>query len=206
MENTSKKKVEIKDLKKTYSQETSQPLRTLAEIKKVRHLIKKNTGNNALRNLIIFNVGIDNGIRTNDILKLKTNEVLGKDEITIIESKTGKKRTVHFPKKVKNQIKTYVKERPFESEWLFPNYKDHTQPITTQAIYRMFKRITKGNEDLQGLTAHSMRRTFGYHYYKKTHDVVTLMKLFNHSSQAITLRYIGIEKEDIDKALKNFEL
>ncbi|BDP82253.1 hypothetical protein EfmAA290_29290 (plasmid) [Enterococcus faecium] len=39
---------------------------------------------------------------------------------------------------------------------------------------------------------HTLRKTFGYHYYKKTRDIATLMFIFNHSSQAITKRYIGI--------------
>lgn len=186
--------------------EDSQPLRTADDIAMVRGLIKEKTGKNALRNLIIFNVGINNGIRTNDILKLKTDDVLNKDKITIVESKTGKERTVHFPAKIRKQIKNYVENRGYQSEWLFPSYKDHTQPISTQAVYRMFKRIAAGHPSLKGLTAHSMRRTFGYHYYKKTHDIVTLMNLFNHSSQAITLRYIGITQEELDNALESFEL
>ena len=119
---------------------------------------------------------------------------------------TGKKRTVHFPPKLKKQIKEYLNSRDYESEWLFPSYQDHTKHITTQAVYRMFKRIAKGQPKLAGLTAHSMRRTFGYHYYKRTHDIVKLMRIFNHSSQAITLRYIGIEQEEIDNSLEDFDL
>ena len=51
-----------------------------------------------------------------------------------------------------------------------------------------------------------MRKTFGYHYYKKTKDVAMLMDLFNHSSPAITLRYIGIRQDQRDKAMSNFDL
>ena len=45
---------------------------------------------------------------------------------------------------------------------------------------------------------HTLRKTFGYHCYQKYDDVVLLQKIFNHSSPQITLRYIGIEQEDID--------
>ena len=51
-----------------------------------------------------------------------------------------------------------------------------------------------------------MRKTFGYHHYKQYKDVVILQKIFNHSSQSITLRYIGIEQDDIDMSYQNFEL
>ena len=183
----------------------SEPLRKTEEINWVRHLMKTKT-KEPLRNRLIFDIGINNGLRTIDILHLKTEDVLGKSQIRIKETKTGKMRSVRFNKDIQAEIKEYVDKRGFNSEWLFPSYKDHRKPISTQAVYRMFRRISQGEPDLEGLTAHSMRRTFGYHFYKKTHDIATLMKIFNHSSQSITLRYIGIEKEDIDDELADFKL
>lgn len=53
---------------------------------------------------------------------------------------------------------------------------------------------------------HTMRKTFGYHHYKKFKDVVMLQKIFNHSSPAITLRYIGIEQDKINESYHNFIL
>lgn len=46
-----------------------------------------------------------------------------------------------------------------------------------------------------------MRKTFGYHYYKKTKDVALLMDLFNHSSQSVTLRYIGINQDVMNESI-----
>lgn len=53
---------------------------------------------------------------------------------------------------------------------------------------------------------HSMRKTFGYHHYQQFKDVVILQKIFNHSSPQITLRYIGIEQDQIDDSYNNFIL
>lgn len=39
-----------------------------------------------------------------------------------------------------------------------------------------------------------------------THDVATLMKLFNHSSEEITLRYIGITNETLANVYKDIDL
>lgn len=190
--------------------QTSEPLRSMKQINLVRSLIQTST-DYPLRNRLLFDIGINNGIRTIDLLALKVSDVLDqngnpKSETTIIESKTGKKRTLRFKPKLQDEIKTYLDKRVFKSDWLFPSTKQRNKHLSTQAIYRMFKRISENQPSLKGLTAHSMRRTFGYHFYKRTHDIVPLMKLFNHSSQAITLRYIGIEKEDIDKELADFEL
>lgn len=190
--------------------QNSEPLKTKKQINRVRNLIQTST-DYPLRNRLLFDIGINNGIRTIDILALTVSDVVDskgypKSETTIIESKTGKTRTVRFNKDIQAEIKTYLAKRPFKSEWLFPSTKQRNKHLTTQAVYRMFKRISDGEPSLKGLTAHSMRRTFGYHFYKRTHDIVTLMKIFNHSSQAITLRYIGVEKEDIDKELAGFKL
>jgi len=46
-----------------------------------------------------------------------------------------------------------------------------------------------------------MRKTFAYHYYKKTKDIALLMNLFNHSSQSVTLRYIGINQDVINDSI-----
>lgn len=186
----------------------SEPLKDEFEIKLVRRMIKQHT-KEPLRNLIIFNLGINNGIRTNDILNLKIKDVWNKEYTTIVESKTGKKREIRLNvANLQNDIKTYVGNRKWNDDtYLFTSYKNPSEPIQTIAVYRMFKRINAvSGGQLPHLTAHSMRRTFGYQYYKKTHDIVTLMKLFNHSKQAITLRYIGIEREEIRNSLRDFEL
>ena len=58
----------------------------------------------------------------------------------------------------------------------------------------------------ENIGTHSMRKTFGYHHYKQFKDVALLQKIFNHSSQQITLRYIGIEQDQIDYSYNNFVL
>ena len=47
---------------------------------------------------------------------------------------------------------------------------------------------------------------YPYHHYKKYKDVAMLQKIFNHSSPAVTLTYIGIEQEEIDESYANFIL
>ena len=51
-----------------------------------------------------------------------------------------------------------------------------------------------------------MRKTFGYHYYRKTKDVATLMKMFNHSDPSITLKYIGIIQDEMNRARREFSI
>lgn len=53
---------------------------------------------------------------------------------------------------------------------------------------------------------HSFRKSFGYFYYQQTKDIAKLMQIFNHSSQEVTKRYIGLSQEEIDESLQNFFL
>ena len=56
------------------------------------------------------------------------------------------------------------------------------------------------------VSTHTMRKTFGYHHYQQYKDAVILQKIFNHSSQRITLMYVGVDQDEIDRSYMNFEL
>lgn len=186
----------------------SEPLKTKYQIKQVRDLIENYT-REPLRNKIIFNIGINNGIRTGDIVKLKIKDVYGKDYVRIRESKTGKTRDIRLNVAgIKEDIIKYVGAKKWnDDDYLFTSHKDPRKPISTTAVYRIFKRLNAvSGGQLPHFTAHSMRRTFGYFYYKNTHDIATLMQIFNHSSQSITMRYIGMDREELKKNLKDFVL
>lgn len=48
--------------------------------------------------------------------------------------------------------------------------------------------------NLDDIGTHTLRKTFGYHFYKQAKDVDMLQEIFNHSDQRTTLRYIGINR------------
>ena len=72
--------------------------------------------------------------------------------------------------------------------------------------YYILKTACKAVNLKEKIGTHTMRKTFGYHHYKKFKDIAMLQKIFNHSSPAITLRYIGIEQDQIDESYANFIL
>ena len=59
---------------------------------------------------------------------------------------------------------------------------------------------------LDNLGTHTLRKTFGFHYYNQTGDIATLMQMFNHSKEEVTLRYIGITQEKMNEARRNFRI
>nr|WP_244917169.1 tyrosine-type recombinase/integrase [Paenibacillus castaneae] len=53
---------------------------------------------------------------------------------------------------------------------------------------------------------HTMRKTFGYHFYQKYKDLALLQQILGHSSQSVTMRYIGLTDDMIDQSMRNFAL
>lgn len=155
------------------------------------------------RDYTIFVFGVFTGLRISDILNLKVNDVKGKLKTNIIEKKTGKKRTLNLMQ-LTNQIIIYLdEEHDGQSEWLFPSPRDNTKHLATHQFYKIMQK-TAESLNLDYIGTHSLRKTFGYSYYKKTKDLTSLMKILNHSSQSVTLRYIGIEEEELQSSLDNF--
>lgn len=56
------------------------------------------------------------------------------------------------------------------------------------------------------LGTHSMRKTRDYHLYQNTKDIARVMKMLRHSSEGVTLRYIGITQDDVDKYFVDLEI
>lgn len=155
------------------------------------------------RNYMLFLVGINSGFRISDIVMLKVKDVQGW-HICVKEKKTGKIIKRKMPRPLKNALRKYVEGKPLH-HYLFQSRKGKNQPLTRQGAYAIIKTAA---EDLgiDNVGTHTMRKTFGYHYYKKYKDVATLMEMFNHASPAITLRYIGIRQEQLDLTMANFSL
>lgn len=181
--------------------EKVEPLRTKEEIKNMREALKQT--NYAKRNLLLFNLGINTGLRISDILNIKVEDVRGKTSIYIREKKTNKKRQVYLDSMLV-EITDYLAEIDPEDIYLFESRRKG-RPISTVQAYRTLAGAGEAcGYDYVG--THTLRKTFGFHYYKKTKDIATLMYMFNHDSQSVTKRYIGITDEEVKDSLKDFRL
>lgn len=166
-----------------------QPIRSKRDINRMKKALHG-------RNLLLFIIGINTGLRISDILKLKVGDVRGRSYLDIREKKTGKAKRLHFNRSVKNAIKELVPADVPDDEWLFPSRKGNA-PISRVQAYRILNDAADRAGILEKIGTHTLRKTFGYFAYKNGTPIETLMQLFNHSSQAVTLRYIGITAEEV---------
>ena len=174
-----------------------QPIKKIEDIQKIKKYLAKKS-----RDALLFSFGINTGLRISDILSLDVS-VKGRDYIEIREKKTNKYKKFPLNRFLKEEIDLFVERLPSEQP-LFYTQK-HCRLDRAQA-YRILNKATQAVGVKERIGTHTLRKTFGYHHYKKYNDIVLLQKIFNHSSPSVTLRYIGIEQDNIDESYMNFYL
>lgn len=157
---------------------------------------------NGERNALLFKLGVTTGLRVSDLIKIRVSDVQGKTSFIILEQKTHKQRVVDL-KEVLPDLLSYLPK--VKSEWLFPSSVNSFRHIGTHQVYVFVTRMAD-KMGLKNIATHTMRKTFGYFFYKETKDIGTLMKILNHSSQSITLRYIGVEEEQVKESMASFRV
>ena len=180
-----------------------EPIRDLEKLEEIKEELKKN----GTRDYLMFLTGINSGMRVSDIVKLNVNDVRNsngtmKEHITIIEKKTKKLKKFPLCNNLLVEMEKYTRNLE-QGEYLFKSRKGKNKPITTTQAYRII--VNAGERvGIKYIGTHTMRKTFGYHHYKKFKDIAILQEILNHSDPSITLRYIGINQDEINRAYKTF--
>lgn len=173
-----------------------QPIRDKAKIELMKKSFKSD------RDRFLFVLGINVALRISDLLKLRVKDLQG-THLILKESKTGKTRRQIISKSLRKEINQYCKEKD-QNEFLFPSRKGGKAISRIQA-YRILNEVA-AKCGIDEIGSHSLRKTWAFHYYQTTKDVVTIQQLLNHSSPAISLKYIGVEQDQMDEKLKDFSL
>ncbi|QGH35156.1 tyrosine-type recombinase/integrase [Gracilibacillus salitolerans] len=176
-----------------------QPIRDPEMIRTIKQYLKRKNE----RNYIMFLVGINSGLRISDILTLRVADAK-RAYFSIREQKTGKQKRLDIPYSLKKELKKFTEGKE-DYQFLFESRKGINKPIGRSMAYKILRDAAE-YVSLEEIGTHTLRKTFGYHFYKQTKDVAMLQEIFNHSSPDITLRYIGINQDGIDQAMKKFKI
>ena len=177
------------------------PITNKADIERGKQYLSDNP-----RNYAIFVLGINTNLRISDIRTLKIGQVRGistGQDIVLFEKKTGKQRRITINNAVYLALApllTSLKDSP-PTDPLFQSEKTGsclTVPTLSTLVKTWCRRakIQKGK-----FSGHSMRKAFGY-FQRQVFGTPTyiLSEMFNHSSEKITLKYLGIQPEEIKTA------
>lgn len=178
-----------------------QPIRDRALIEKMKNILM----HQSYRNYFLFVLGINSGLRISDMLPLKVGDVKGKEHIVLTEQKTGKYKRFPINTGLKKEIDAYTRGMDPE-DYLFPSrIGKKTRPITRYMAYKILNNAAE-ELGLGEVGTHTLRKTFGYHFYQEYRDLAVLKEIFNHATTQVTMRYIGINQDVIDKAMRDFKL
>ena len=159
----------------------------------------------AYRNYMLVLIGLNTAFRAEDLLQLRVCDLNG--YISIKENKTGKMQNFKMNKDFKAEVDKYVQRWNLgRYDYMFLGQKKvvygkaYIYPINRQQGHRIVSRAGKaiGINFVFGL--HSLRKTFGYQFVNNGGNVLTLMKMYNHDSPDVTLRYVCWGRDDAERA------
>ncbi len=176
-----------------------EPIKNREDVSRIEKYL--NTKNE--RDGLIFVFGINTGLRVSDILNLNVSDVKNKTYVEIREKKTKKYKRFPLNNKIRELLNEYLADKDINAP-LFVGKSN--KRLHRSIVYRFLNNACKEINLPVNAGTHTMRKTFGYHHYKKFNDIALLQKILNHSSPSITLRYISITQEEIDYSYNNFEL
>jgi integrase len=185
----------------------------LSQISAIRKILRaRETG---LRDEALFVLGINSAFRIGDLLRLTVGDVVTKGKLkkrlVMREQKTKKNRQIALNDAASKVLENFLRSRgPIKnlslSDPLFPSSTSPDHTICRQRFHQILKEAAT-ELGLDSFSAHSLRKTFGFHVYKASgNNIALVQKLLNHSSSSVTLRYIGVDQEDMDDACLNLNL
>lgn len=147
--------------------------------------------------------------RRKDVLSLKWEDILYRDELVKIESKTGKSRLVSFNKSVKKKISELYEllNSPDKDQLVIYNHR-WNKPYDKDYINKRLKTFKwKYNINIERFSTHTFRKTFGRFVYEsmgRTAEALILLNtIFRHDSVETTKRYIGLRQDEIKQVFNS---
>ena len=138
------------------------------------------------------------GLRISDILRLRPCDIVQDGDryrLEIIEQKTGKRRVFTVPLVIQQYIENYCLRNNIKGT-------DQLFPISARAVQKQLA-IVCDYLGYEGISTHSFRKWYATEIYKSNgYDIALVQRLLQHSSAAVTQRYIGIEPQRIEAAIE----
>lgn len=187
------------------------PIRSSDDIQKLKqYFLEKDQ----IRNYTLITLGMNTSLRISDLLSLAWDDVYDfkrekyRAHIAITEGKTGKRTVIAVNDEVKHALETLRNSIPpvTGTDYIFKSRIGENQPIGRISAYKII-RDAVAELGMEGtISCHSLRKTFGYHAWKKGVPPALIMSIYNHSSIEITKRYLSIDQDDKDEVFLDMNL
>lgn len=189
----------------------TQPIKNRDDIRRLKQYY---LDRHQIRNYTLVTLGINTSLRIGDLLLLKWGDVYDsadgryRNHLDLFEQKTGKKNTIALNEEALSSLRLLRRaQMPLsDNEYLFKSREGINRPIDRTHAFRIIRDAAKELR-LDGIiSCHSLRKTFGYHAWKRGVPPAVIMSIYNHSSLEITKRYLSIDQEDRDQVFLELNL
>ncbi len=202
----------------------AQPIKSMDDID---HISSYLIGLGRYRDNMLFIVGINVGLRVSDLRMLRFSDLINpdftfKDSFPVFEKKTRntrKRKTnryITINEAVMDAVTLFLANTPGVSlsDFMFRSESNRGCNVNAPLSIKSIDRILKGVAADLGITTrvstHTLRKTFAYWTMvlgnNDQRQLLLLQKMFNHSSPAQTLTYIGLDRDEMAKTYKSLNL
>jgi len=179
---------------------TTQPIRDKEDVNKLTAYYEEL---GQLRNQALIVVSLHTALRISDVLCLTWDDVYDfnknqvKKSITLTEKKTGKQTKIALHKSIVDALTHYASQAAIKGGFIFKSSRSNKAIDRTQA-YRIIRTAGEAVGIEERVSCHSLRKTFGYHAWKDDVPTAIIVEIYNHTSLAVTRRYLGVAQDDKD--------
>ena len=176
-------------------------------------LVRKLYKDGDYRTSLLLGCGFFFGLRISDLLALTWDQILEGEEFAIYEHKTGKRRVIRINKGFQEHVVDCYKALRISdaSQPCFLNR--YGSVISIQMVNRHLKEVkARYNVRIKNFSTHSLRKTWARQIWENENaqgrgeqSLVVLSELMNHSSVAITRRYIGLRQQELGQVYDSLQ-
>jgi integrase/recombinase XerC len=156
------------------------------------------------RDMLIIDMLYSTGIRRDELIKIKLNDVLFDENLIKIHGKRNKERLVPMLPSLLQNIKDYIKLRsniqPSINNLFITNRGTQIGP---SLVYRVVKKYFSKVSSKVKTSPHVLRHSFATHLLNNGADINTIKEILGHSSLASTQIYTKIKLPKIISDYKN---
>ena len=176
----------------------------------IRHFLEDD-----LRDLALFNAGLDTMLRASDLLALKVEDITDSAGGIVQEGVTRQDKTgqgVDFVLSVTTRaalLRWITQSGKAAGDYIFTSTRKDTagRPLSRVQYRRLVKKWAKlAHLDPKKYSGHSTRRTKSSVIYERTQNLAACQQLLGHKSIASTALYLGVEKRKALNLAREIEL
>ena len=156
------------------------------------------------RNLLIIDTLYSTGIRRNELINMKMNDIFSKESMIKVHGKRNKERLVPMLPSLSKRMEDYFN---FRSK--IPGPKDNVfltakgEKVGPSLVYRVVKKYFSKVSSKVKTSPHVLRHSFATHLLNNGADINSIKEILGHSSLASTQIYTKIKLPKIISDYKN---